>query len=323
MKRLSFEKNRKKYIDPNRLTEDSDDPKAYLKELAGLATVLGTGFVGITMLPNDRVYAAETSVDPKSQVVGSVSDSIQLNPSGKTNSKSTEKENSISNSEAQSSSTSKSLSISESVSDSISQSESISDIVSQSQSFSHSLSQSESVLSSLSLAKNKSTEKRSNTQKIHTSHLSSNEHSTVLQSNKNVEENSTGINRSANTSHVSKSTITSAYSSSSNNIPTASQASLDLNKNISSLVNLPLATNNTIERNNSTANSQLPITLGANFVTLATTNDTVVKPTFSGTVMIKNAAVVLMGQILKMGLYRPIRFVYQHMEIRTLRILNL
>ncbi len=227
--------------------------------------------------------------DNNSQVVGSVSDSIQLNPSGKTNSKSTEKENSISNSEAQSSSTSKSLSISESVSDSISQSESISDIVSQSQSFSHSLSQSESVLSSLSLAKNKSTEKRSNTQKIHRSHLSSNEHNTVLQSNKNVEENSTGINRSANTSHVSKSTITSAYSSSSNNIPTASQASLDLNKNISSLVNLPLATNNTIERNNSTANSQLPIALGANFVTLATTNDTVVKPTFSGTVMIKNA----------------------------------
>lgn len=52
---------------------------------------------------------------------------------------------------------------------------------------------------------------------------------------------------------------------------------------------MPLATNNTIERNNSTANSQLPIALGANFVTLATTNDTVVKPTFSGTVMIKNA----------------------------------
>lgn len=52
---------------------------------------------------------------------------------------------------------------------------------------------------------------------------------------------------------------------------------------------MPFATNNTIQRNNSTTNSQLPVALGANFVTLATTNDTVVKPTFSGTVMIKNA----------------------------------
>ena len=280
---------KKKYVDPNRLKDQSDNSKFYIKELAALAAILGTGTTGIAILPNDRVYAAQTSVDAKSQIVGSVSESTKTGVSNQVNSKSTEKENSISNSEAQSSSTSKSLKISESVSDSISQSESISRIVSQSQSFSHSLSQSESILNSLSLAKNKSTEKRSNTQKINRSHLSSNEHSTVLKSNKNVEENSTGINRPSNPSRVSESTITSAYTSPSNNIPTTLQASLDLNKNISSLVNLPLATNNTIERNNSTANSQLPIALGANFVTLATTNDTVVKPTFSGTVMIKNA----------------------------------
>ena len=136
---------KKKYVDPNRLKDQSDNSKSYIKELAALAAILGTGTTGIAILPNDRVYAAQTSVDAKSQIVGSVSESTKTGVSNQVNSKSTEKENSISNSEAQSSSTSKSLKISESVSDSISQSESISRIVSQSQSFSHSLSQSESI----------------------------------------------------------------------------------------------------------------------------------------------------------------------------------
>lgn len=238
---------KKKYVDPNRLKDQSDNSKSYIKELAALAAILGTGTTGIAILPNDRVYAAQTSVDAKSQIVGSVSENTQTGISNQVNSKSTEKENSISNSEVQSLSTSKSLKISEGVSDSISQSESISGIVSQSQRFSHSLSQCESILNSLSLAKNKSTEKKSNTQKINTFYLSSKEHKTVLKSNKNVEENSTDTNRSANISHVSQSAITSTYHSTSNNVPTTLQASLELNKNISSPNNLPLATNNTIQ----------------------------------------------------------------------------
>ena len=107
MRRLRFrnKKNRKPlkdYVDPNALKEDQDDPKAYLKELAGLATILGAGATGATILPDDRVYAAQTSVDPKSQIVGSVADSTQTGTSTKPDSKSNEKGFSISNSEAKS-----------------------------------------------------------------------------------------------------------------------------------------------------------------------------------------------------------------------------
>ena len=104
-----------------------------------------------------------------------------------------------------------------------------------------------SVQFNFTISENKSTEKKSNTQKINTFYLSSKEHKTVLKSNKNVEENSTDTNRSANISHVSQSAITSTYHSTSNNVPTTLQASLELNKNISSPNNLPLATNNTIQ----------------------------------------------------------------------------
>lgn len=66
-----LQKHVKHYVDPNAIRDDKDDATSYLKDIAGLATILGVGATGGALLPNGRVYAAQTSVDPKSQVVGS------------------------------------------------------------------------------------------------------------------------------------------------------------------------------------------------------------------------------------------------------------
>lgn len=155
MKDKKFKKNQKnKYVDPNSLKESGDSSNPYLKELAALAAILGTGATGAAILPNDRVYAAQTSVDAKSQIVGSVSESTQTDLSKKGNSKSDENGVSTSNSEAKSMSTSssKSLRISRSASTSLSQSQQISQSMSlsNSQSLSESLSYSKSKLNSSS-----------------------------------------------------------------------------------------------------------------------------------------------------------------------------
>ena len=302
MRRLRFrnKKNRKPlkdYVDPNALKEDQDDPKAYLKELAGLATILGAGATGATILPDDRVYAAQTSVDPKSQIVGSVADSTQTGTSTKPDSKSNEKGFSISNSEAKSmsASSSKSLLISQSTSASMSLSESLS----QSESLSHSLSQSESLLSSLSLAQSKEKHAKSETKKSTNSHKSTSKEqkSELNKDNKHSEqtsknsEKSTAANVASNNFRSDESTVVSNYGSASNGVVTKAEASLNLSNDISSLSNLPLAFNNlttaTTNHDNSTSNnsnSQLPVALAANFMTLAATDDAVVKPNFSGTV---------------------------------------
>ncbi|WP_304678724.1 pectate lyase-like adhesive domain-containing protein [uncultured Lactobacillus sp.] len=69
-KKIKHRKEIKHYIDPNDLKE-KDTKASYLKEIAGLATILGAGVTGGVMMANDRVYAAESSVDRKSEVVGS------------------------------------------------------------------------------------------------------------------------------------------------------------------------------------------------------------------------------------------------------------
>lgn len=158
MKDRKFKKNqetRNKYVDPNSLKESGDSSNPYLKELAALAAILGTGATGAAILPNDRVYAAQTSVDAKSQIVGSVSESTQTDLSNQGNSKSDENGVSTSNSEAKSMSTSRSKSLFISQSTSISLSQSISH--SESTSRSTSLSNSQSLSESLSYSKSKLT----------------------------------------------------------------------------------------------------------------------------------------------------------------------
>lgn len=169
-KNRKLQKHVKHYVDPNAIRDDKDDATSYLKDIAGLATILGVGATGGALLPNGRVYAAQTSVDPKSQVVGSVSDFIKSGASDTTGSKSDSKTFSISASEdkTKSTSASKSTQLSQSLSKSLSQS------ISQSESLSHSLSESESALNSLSLAKSKEKEAKSNKQATSTSHKSDN-----------------------------------------------------------------------------------------------------------------------------------------------------
>ena len=56
MKDRKFKKNQKsksKYVDPNSLKETEDSSKPYLKELAALAAILGTGATGAAILPNE------------------------------------------------------------------------------------------------------------------------------------------------------------------------------------------------------------------------------------------------------------------------------
>lgn len=70
LEKLRHQKEIKHYVDPNDLKEKNNRP-SYLKEIAGLATILGAGVTGGAVLANDRVYAAESSVDRKSEIVGS------------------------------------------------------------------------------------------------------------------------------------------------------------------------------------------------------------------------------------------------------------
>ena len=106
-----------------------------------------------------------------------------------------------------------------------------------------------------------------------------------------IVKNTCAANVASNNFRSDESTVVSNYGSASNGVVTKAEASLNLSNDISSLSNLPLAFNNlttaTTNHDNSTSNnsnSQLPVALAANFMTLAATDDAVVKPNFSGTV---------------------------------------
>ena len=109
----------------------------------------------------------------------------------------------------------------------------------------------------------------------------------------NVKKSGQNNRRSAENSLSNNSTSanqeqSSTYASTSNDITTNLQASLNLSNDLSSLSNLPLAFNS-VSSNNSTSNnsnSQLPVTLAANFMTLAATDATVAKPDFTGTALL-------------------------------------
>ncbi|MDE6546851.1 MAG: hypothetical protein K2L65_03530, partial [Lactobacillus sp.] len=290
MRRLHFKnkKNRKQqknYIDPNALREDQDDPKAYLKELAGLATIIGAGATGATILPNDRVYAARTSVDPKSQIVGSVADSTQTGistgVSNKPNSKSNEKGFSISNSEAKSvsASISKSLLISQSTSisasQSISHSQSLSKSLSQSHSISESLSQSSSILGSLKLSEKET----SSSGKRYTT-TSSKSHTIKNSTSKNFIKNSSSNSVDNSLSQESPKDLTANNSDTTINSLELSNASYPanqlLNENLKTPFGLQTSTTKTtnVDKVQSDKKKQsYELNLNNSFVELAQTND--------------------------------------------------
>ena len=59
-----LQKHVKHYVDPNAIRDDKDDATSYLKDIAGLATILGVGATGGALLPNGRVYACLLYTSP-------------------------------------------------------------------------------------------------------------------------------------------------------------------------------------------------------------------------------------------------------------------
>lgn len=248
MKDRKFKKNQKsksKYVDPNSLKETEDSSKPYLKELAALAAILGTGATGAAILPNDRVYAAQTSVDAKSQIVGSVSESTQTDLSKQGNSKSDENVVSASNSEAKSMSTSssKSLLISQSTSTSLSQSISHSE----STSLSTSLSNSQSLSESLSYSKSKLTSLSAAEKRTSTSHRDS-----ATSSSKNDEKSS--ISNSSSSTNVENfyssenSSVTERQSTDQSNLSDTTSLSLSNTQLIDRSLKIPVALQTSINK---------------------------------------------------------------------------
>lgn len=263
MKDRKFKKNqetRNKYVDPNSLKESGDSSNPYLKELAALAAILGTGATGAAILPNDRVYAAQTSVDAKSQIVGSVSESTQTDLSKKGNSKSDENGVSTSNSEAKSmsASSSKSLLISKSTSTSLSQSISHSQSTSQStslsksQSLSESLSYSKSKLTSLSAAEKRTS--TSHTDKSSTSSKIKEESNTSNSNNNASASNSTNI---GNFYSSENSSVTERQSTDQSNLSDTTSLSLSNTQLIDRNLKIPVALQTSINKNSTDNKEQL------------------------------------------------------------------
>ena len=254
MKDRKFKKNQKsksKYVDPNSLKETEDSSKPYLKELAALAAILGTGATGAAILPNDRVYAAQTSVDAKSQIVGSVSESTQTDLSKQGHSKSDENGVRASNSAAKSmsSSSSKSLLISKSTSTSLSQSISHSQSTSQStslsksQSLSESLSYSKSKLTSLSVA-----EKRTSTSHRDKSSNSSKTKDKSSVSNSNNNANASNSTYVGNFYSSENSSIIEKQSTDQSNLNDTTSLSLSNTQLIDRSLKIPVALQTSINK---------------------------------------------------------------------------
>ena len=259
MKDRKFKKNQKsksKYIDPNSLKEKEDSSKPYLKELAALAAILGTGATGAAILPNDRVYAAQTSVDAKSQIVGSVSESTQTDLSKQGHSKSDENGVRASNSEAKSmsSSSSKSLLISKSTSTSLSQSISHSQSTSRSVSLSNSQSQSES----LSYSKSKLTSLSVAEKRTSTSHRDKS-------SNSSKTKDKSSVSNSNNNANASNSTYVGNFYSSENSSIIEKQSTDQ--SNLNDTTSLSLSNTQLIDRS-----LKIPVALQTSINKISTDN---------------------------------------------------
>ena len=259
MKDRKFKKNQKsksKYVDPNSLKETEDSSKPYLKELAALAAILGTGATGAAILPNDRVYAAQTSVDAKSQIVGSVSESTQTDLSKQGHSKSDENGVRASNSEAKSmsSSSSKSLLISKSTSTSLSQSISHSQSTSRSVSLSNSQSQSES----LSYSKSKLTSLSVAEKRTSTSHRDKS-------SNSSKTKDKSSVSNSNNNANASNSTYVGNFYSSENSSIIEKQSTDQ--SNLNDTTSLSLSNTQLIDRS-----LKIPVALQTSINKISTDN---------------------------------------------------
>ncbi|MDT9606519.1 hypothetical protein RON47_08315, partial [Lactobacillus johnsonii] len=247
-KKLKHKKEMSHYIDPNDLKE-KDNKTSYLKEIAGLATILGAGVTGGAMMADDRVYAAESSVDRKSEIIGSnsITGSIDEEVSNN-NQKTASATDSNSVKLSQSQSTEQSVTYSKSRSLLASMSLSTSTSFSQSASASAAVSLSESASASTSAAKSTSSSKSKATSKA----------STKESTSQKSESKSTAEN--TKTSSESESVL-AASSVSKNNEGSAS----DNNSQVASLESISTLNQKSLNITNLTVNPQNPVDLSKLF----------------------------------------------------------
>lgn len=227
LEKLRHQKEIKHYVDPNDLKEKNNRP-SYLKEIAGLATILGAGVTGGAVLANDRVYAAESSVDRKSEIVGSNSITGSIDEEISTNNQNTASTvDSDSIKISQSESTEKSVTYSKSRSVLTSMSLSTSTSFSQSASASAAVSLSESASASASASKS-SSEATSKGSTEESKSQKSESKSTAENTKTNSESESILTASSVSKNDESSGSTTNSLAASSESISTLDQRSLNI-----------------------------------------------------------------------------------------------
>ena len=220
-------KNSNKYTDPYELK--GEENTSYLKEIAGLTALIGGATVGGAFMPNATTRVAAASIDPKSQVVGSVEPASQSNntvSNQPTDSKSNQNNLSASTSRKISLSTSKS--IADSASLSLSQSESLS--ASLSTSLSQSMNHSESIANS-----SENSHEKNNNEAVSKKSVAS----TTSHSNSQVVENNNDAQQNSNNSDSIS--LSNSNSTLHQQVPATSAAnSQNLQTNLTNIAGLTL-----------------------------------------------------------------------------------
>ena len=213
-KNKDLKTSKNEYFDPDSLKENKD-AEDYLKGLAALTTVFGVGAAGLAFTPT-KVHAAESTVDVKSQVVGSVSQAKDIN-SAASNTEATESLRSDVNSTSDAKSEANSSSDVKSESNSTSENTSTKGSTSESGSAKGNTSESNSTINSNSNSTKKSTSLTSNSEKHseNTSMSGSNASQSAIKSNLNSNLNS---NLESNLKSDNGSEITSYIKSSSGSL---------------------------------------------------------------------------------------------------------
>lgn len=215
-KNKDLKTSKNEYFDPDSLKENKD-AEDYLKGLAALTTVFGVGAAGLAFTPT-KVHAAESTVDVKSQVVGSVSQAKDINSAASnTEAKESDKESLKSDSTSDAKSEANSSSDVKSESNSTSENTSTKGSTSESGSAKGSTSESNSTINSNSNSTKKSTSLTSNSEKHseNTSMSGSNASQSAIKSNLNSNLNS---NLESNLKSDNGSEITSDIKSSSGSL---------------------------------------------------------------------------------------------------------
>ena len=227
-KNKDLKTSKNEYFDPDSLKENKD-AEDYLKGLAALTTVFGVGAAGLAFTPT-KVHAAESTVDVKSQVVGSVSQAKDINSAASnTEAKESDKESLKSDSTSDAKSEANSSSDVKSESNSTSENTSTKGSTSESGSAKGSTSESNNTINSNSNSTKKSTSLTSNSENHseNTSMSGSNASQSAIKSNLNSNLNS---NLESNLKSDNGSEITSYIKSSSGSLANSlSEATAALN----------------------------------------------------------------------------------------------